>query len=301
MSVIQFTAPPLPHYIVSGKTPMPVGARHPNRQNIGVFDLLVVTRGCLYVGEDGQDYNVSEGHALLLRPDKHHYAFSGCLEKTTHYWVHFNILGDWTAIEEETYRQEREYMSPEEEAQRHVPISPFSATSYTVALPQFVKLVQPQKLTDTIDELIKMDQSIHLSGIRLKQQALFQEVIILLSASLGTGTPSPQSVCAERAASYLREHYKESFSAKKLGESINFHPVYIARCMQKVFGCPPAVYQLRIRIEQAKLLLLQTNLTVERIAEEVGFNHPAYFTSSFTKIEGMSPRKYRQRFTWTRE
>ncbi|MBJ6360684.1 helix-turn-helix domain-containing protein [Paenibacillus sp. GCM10012307] len=300
MSVILFTAPPLPHYIVSGKTPMPIGSKHPNRQNIGIFDLLIVTKGCLYVGEDEHDYEVAQGYALLLRPDKHHYAYSGCLEETTHYWLHFNILGEWTAIGEETYRSERD-TAFEEETQRPVRLSAFSTTSYTVALPQFVKLAQPQKLTEVIDQLIMMDQSTHLSGIRLKQQALFQEVILLLSASLRAGTPSPQSVCAERAASYLRENYKESFSAKRLGESINFHPVYIARCMQRMFGCPPAVYQLQVRIEQAKLLLLQTNLTVERIAEEVGFNQPAYFTSSFTKIEGLSPRKYRQRFTWTRE
>ncbi|MNJ46898.1 HTH-type transcriptional regulator ChbR [compost metagenome] len=68
--------------------------------------------------------------------------------------------------------------------------------------------------------------------------------------------------------------------------------------MQKVFGCSPAAYLQRYRIEQSKLLLLQSNYTVERIAEEVGFNHPAYFTASFTKIEGLSPRKYRQRFAW---
>lgn len=69
--------------------------------------------------------------------------------------------------------------------------------------------------------------------------------------------------------------------------------------MQKVFGCPPAVYLLRLRIQQSKLLLLQTDLTVERIAEQVGFNTASYFTACFTKMEGLSPRKYRQRFFGT--
>ena len=91
----------------------------------------------------------------------------------------------------------------------------------------------------------------HHSSVRLKQQALFQDIVGLLAASLETAAPSPGSVCAEKAAAYLREHYREPFSAKRLGENINFHPVYIARCMQKVFGCSPAAYMLLIRIEHS--------------------------------------------------
>ena len=67
--------------------------------------------------------------------------------------------------------------------------------------------------------------------------------------------------------------------------------------MQKEFGCAPFDYLMRLRIERAKLLLLQTDLPVARIGEEVGFNHAAYFTSCFAKYESISPRKYRQRFS----
>jgi AraC-like DNA-binding protein len=299
MPIIEFTAPPLPHYIVSGLTQAAPGGGHPNRQNIGAFDLLVVLQGCLYVGEGGIDYAIQEGHALILRPDGKHYAYKECTENTLYYWLHFHIHGDWRVVDEDSYRQ-NEWRTAREERPFGLSLPPFSTTAYTVALPQFTKLAQPLKMSELIGELTAMNQNIHLSSVRLKQQALFQEVIVLLSSSLGTEGPSSHTVCAERAASYLREHYSEPFSAKLLGESINFHPVYIARCMQKVYGCSPSVYLLHLRIEQSKLLLLQTDLTVERIAEKVGFNHAAYFTASFTKIEGLSPRKFRQRFSWSR-
>ncbi|MEF2966186.1 AraC family transcriptional regulator [Paenibacillus sp. M1] len=297
--VIEFTAPPLPHYIISGFSPIPAGGKHPSRKNIGAFDLLVVTRGCLYVGEEDRRYEITEGHALILRPDSYHYSYAECQEECLHYWLHFQILGDWRVIEDEEYYLHHGRYS-EGEVQGYISPPPFETTPYTVALPQFTKLAQPKKLAEVIDELNEMSRHIHRAGVRLKQQALFQEVIILLSASLGSTAPSPQSACAERAASYLREHYREPFSAQKLGESINFHPVYIARCMQKVFGCSPSAYLLRLRIDQAKLLLIRTDLPVERIAEEVGFNQAAYFTASFTRMEGLSPRKYRQRFAWNK-
>ncbi|GGH38221.1 helix-turn-helix transcriptional regulator [Paenibacillus segetis] len=300
MPIIEFTAPPLPHYIISGLSHAEIGGKHPSRQNIGAFDLLVVVQGCLFLRESGHDYEIKEGHALILRPDSQHYAYAGCLEETTHYWLHFQILGDWRVIDEESYYHSQ-WKSVSEDRPRHLSLPPFSTTSYNVALPQFTKLAQPLKMGEIINELTQMNQNIHLASVRLKQQALFQEVIVLLSSSLGTSGPSSQTVCAERAASYLREHYRDGFSAKQLGESINFHPVYIARCMQKVYGCSPSVYLINLRIEQSKILLLQTDLPVERIAEEVGFNHAAYFTSCFTKIEGLSPRKYRQRFAWDKE
>lgn len=297
-SVIEFTSPPLPHYIISGFSPLPVGGKHPSRKNIGAFDLLVVVQGCLYVEEGGHEYEITEGYALILRPDSSHYSYMGCKEETLHYWVHFQILGDWKVIEEEDYLAcHGRY--PEGEP-GYLSLPPFEITPYNIALPQFTKLAQPQKMAETISELNEMNRNIHLASVRLRQQALFQDVIMLLSASLGADGPSPQSACAERAASYLREHYREPFSAKQLGEAINFHPVYIARCMQKVFGCSPSTYLLRLRIDQSKLLLIQTDLPVERVAEEVGFNHAAYFTASFTRFEGMAPRKYRQRFAWNK-
>ncbi|MDF9844275.1 hypothetical protein [Paenibacillus sp. PastF-1] len=42
MSLLQFSSPPLPHYIISGLTNYSQGFRHVNRHNIKVFDLLVV-------------------------------------------------------------------------------------------------------------------------------------------------------------------------------------------------------------------------------------------------------------------
>ncbi|MGG6313125.1 helix-turn-helix domain-containing protein [Paenibacillus macerans] len=297
--IIEFTAPPLPHYIVGGSAVIPTGGKHPSRQNIGAFDLLVVVHGCLYVGEEGRDYEIPAGHALILRPDCYHYAYQGCRVDTLHHWLHFQLLGDWRVVEEEEYRQ-----SGWPSADKEIPglaLPPFTPTSYTVPLPQFAKLAQPQKIINLLDELTLMNRSIHLNSVRLRQQALFQNVIVELSASAMDAGPSPLSACAEKAASYLREHYREPFSAKLLGESINFHPVYVARCMQKAFGCSPAAYLLRLRIQQAKLLLLQTDHTIERIAEQVGFNQAAYFTACFTKMEGLSPRKYRQQFIWNKE
>lgn len=287
MTVYQFIAPPLPHYIVSGYHQEAAGSKHLNRRNIGVFDLLFVTSGCLYVGEGGQSFEVSQNHALLLRPDAHHYPTEDCREETGHYWLHFQTEGEWKAhdpLREGPYplRQQRDA---------------YQADAYILELPQFTRIQQPSKLIHVLDQLTELQHSSHLGMTRWRQEVLFQEVLQLLSLSIQGQLLSPARACAEQAAAFLRLHFREKFSAQELGEHLNFHPVYIARCMQKEYGCSPNEYLIRLRMEQAKLLLLQTSLPISRVAEDSGFNHAAYFTASFSKQEGMTPRMFRQRFS----
>lgn len=292
MTTLYMTIPPLPHYIIGGYTIAPAGRKHPSRRNIEVFDLLVVTRGCLYIGEEEQHYEVSAGHALILRPDAYHYATRACEEQTAYYWIHFQTTGKWSLSDQSETEEPAERTK-----ERTLSSSIYTTQTFTKQLPQFAKLLQPSKMDSLLRQLVQLNMNDHIPSVRWKQQLAFQEVVEHLSASMEAQGPTPSALCAEQAASYLREHYRESITAQELGESINFHPVYIARCMQKEFGCAPFDYLMRFRIERAKLLLLQTDLPIARIGEEVGFNHAAYFTSCFAKYESISPRKYRQRFS----
>ncbi|ULL13603.1 AraC family transcriptional regulator [Paenibacillus sp. H1-7] len=287
MSVLQFVSPPLPHYIASGYTIFHPGDKHMSRRNIGVFDLLVVTRGCLFIGEEDRHYEVSGGHALILRPDRHHYPTKGCEERTEYYWLHFDTTGKWGQVEEAENERPRE-PSGEKTA--------FTMETFTMLLPQFVSLPLPKATYEPLRQLSELEQESHMSWARWKLQLIFQGLLEQLSSSLDRRTASPGAHVAEQAASYLRMHYKEEVTARQLGEALNFHPVYIARCMQKEYGVSPFDYLLRYRIEQAKLLLLQTNHSIALIAEMVGFNQAAYFASCFAKVEGIPPRTYRQRF-----
>ncbi|WP_150269273.1 helix-turn-helix transcriptional regulator [Paenibacillus tepidiphilus] len=292
MTLLQFSAPPLPHYMVSGFGSFLPGERHMNRQNLQMFDLLVVTGGCLYVGEEDRRYEVRAGEALILRPDCHHFGTEGCHEETPCYWLHFQTTGSWSAI-----------TAPEtgpggpETADEPAPASFCDFHVFNLLLSQYTTLLQPARMEELLLQLEQLKVNGHLDSVRLRQQLLFQEILQLLSASIDRDRPVLSSkACAEQAASFLREHYREPVTTAMLGDSLNFHPVYIARCMNREYGCSPMEYLLRYRIEQSKLLLMQTRFPIARIAEEVGFNQAPYFSSSFMKQEGISPRQFRQRF-----
>ncbi|WP_019005112.1 helix-turn-helix transcriptional regulator [Cohnella laeviribosi] len=288
MNLLEFTVPPMPHYIASGHAVFAPGDRHMSRRHIRVFDLLFVQKGCLYVGEEERRYEVSSGCALILRPDCFHYGTEGCRERTEYYWLHFQATGSWSVADKPSER------CCEPEGVQAV--DPYDVRPFSIALPQFVKLAQPGKAEELLQQIGHLNPSAHLPLSRLKQQALFQELVHQLAASQKSSRTSPGRECAEQAAAYLRSRYREDITVRELGEKLNFHPVYIARCMQREYGCTPMEYLLRYRIEQAKLLLMQTDWTIARIAEEVGFNQAPYFSSCFSRLEGLSPRRFRQRF-----
>lgn len=58
-------------------------------------------------------------------------------------------------------------------------------------------------------------------------------------------------------------------------------------------GMSPYKYLSTIRIDQAKYLLNQTDLSIRDISENVGFDDPLYFSKFFRKQTGVSPKQYR--------
>ena len=53
-------------------------------------------------------------------------------------------------------------------------------------------------------------------------------------------------------------------------------------------------YLTQVRVEEAKAMLKNPKYNVMQVAEESGFDDPAYFTRVFKKHEGITPSKFKQ-------
>ncbi|WP_195576781.1 helix-turn-helix transcriptional regulator [Paenibacillus sp. 1001270B_150601_E10] len=286
MTIIQMTAPPLPHYIISGRDMIASGNAHPSRRNLGVFDLLYVIQGAFHIAEEDRLYEVGPGEAIILSPNLAHQSIKKC-EVTTHYfWLHFHTTGAWRHIEHHELQLRHSEID-------YAHISTMEKNPFTINLPIYTKIKHPSQMCEWLEELSSLGPLMHQRSTRWQQQLVFQQIVHELSSSVEQETRSQAAECAELAAAYLRQHYRDSVTAAELGEHLNFHPVYIARCMKKQFGSSPLEYLHRYRVHQAKLLLLHTNDSIARIAEEVGFQQASYFSTIFTKYEGLSPRSFR--------
>jgi transcriptional regulator GlxA family with amidase domain len=73
-------------------------------------------------------------------------------------------------------------------------------------------------------------------------------------------------------------------------------PRSFARRFSAATGHAPLAYVQRLRIEDAKRRLERTDVPVERIAWQVGYEDPAAFRRVFRRIAGLPPGAYRRRF-----
>ena len=71
-------------------------------------------------------------------------------------------------------------------------------------------------------------------------------------------------------------------------------PAYFSVLFKKTEGEGFARYLINVRIEQAKILLRESNLPVTEICRRVGYNDLKNFTQTFEKVTEVKPSTYRK-------
>jgi len=96
------------------------------------------------------------------------------------------------------------------------------------------------------------------------------------------------------AMSYIREHYRKGIGvvdiARAAGVSRRVLEIHFRKSMDR------SVYEevLRLRMNHACILLMETNLSVAQIAEALNYDEIKYFSRGFRKVVGISPLAYRK-------
>lgn len=276
--------PPLPYYLVIGLSTFSPGEMHPSRRSLGIFDLLWVVKGTLYIGEDDKEWEVTEGQTLILLPDRYHYPVKACETETVFYWIHFDFKGFWQH-------------TPDYEVGTVYPqVRKLWENPYRIRIPQYSS---PPEFALAERHLRKLlaDSAHHQSETFWSEQQLFMELLRLLDARQTRGEASPTLKLADKIEAYLRQHYQSDVTNSSLAEEFHFHPNYIVRCMKEIYDCTPMAYLHEYRIEQAKLLLIKTEWSIARIAEHIGFLNAPYFSNCFKAAAGISPLRFRKQYS----
>ena len=92
----------------------------------------------------------------------------------------------------------------------------------------------------------------------------------------------------------MREHYMEDISLTSLAAKYNVSMGSLSKMIKDRLQLNFSDYIAALRIQRAKELLSDESLSIQEIAEIVGYNDYFYFTKVFKKIEGISPSKYRK-------
>lgn len=127
-------------------------------------------------------------------------------------------------------------------------------------------------------------------------QALLLGLISRLLETLDQGQVrafQPEYYRLRKAFDFMQTHFRENPSLEEIAGRVGLAPNYFHRCFGKLFGRTPFNFMLEQRLNQARRLLVSTDLSIKEIARAVGYDDSPYFARVFTKHLQVSPSAYR--------
>lgn len=150
-------------------------------------------------------------------------------------------------------------------------------------------VLKPVSKTDVVQLLTRLIQGLEQEA---RQKALAQVASTLIPDAAGAKDTGYRDTIRTIVDAKLGD---SGFSLTVLAEELGFSPGYLSGLFKKTFGAAFQDYVLGRRLDQAKLMLLATELKNYEIAEAVGFEDANYFNTRFKKQYGLSPQQYRRK------
>lgn len=101
---------------------------------------------------------------------------------------------------------------------------------------------------------------------------------------------------SQRIRAYLDQHYTERITLKSIAAHFNCSEPYISHVFKEATGFSPIQYVIRRRIGLAQTHLIASEYTATQISTLVGYDNTNYFNTTFTRIVGISPIRYRKKY-----
>lgn len=134
-------------------------------------------------------------------------------------------------------------------------------------------------------------QKYALEEVRLSVERL--EGYILQCQAQHNDTPAAR--CGRLAVEYIQAHYADSdLKLPDLLEHLGVSRSYFSTVFKEKTGQSFVEYLTNLRMDKAKEYLRETGLCTYEIAERIGFADPHYFSLTFRRRTGMTPKQYRE-------
>lgn len=258
------------------------------------FEFMYVVDGAVDIYYDGAWFPLKKADIFYFRPNVENYMI---VDATRHFHTHC-IHFDWLPpAEGDNFAAEDFYVhsisSPDYdrrvEALKARPL--YEPADFT--MPTHIHTSGQQNYLKLFSQCY-YNYIKHGTAASLMLQSAFYEIIALLATEYSTQKQVPEvHPQIIRAMDYVRNHYTETITAPQLACKYGLSPKYFGFLFKKATGKALGDYVLELRIYAAKEMLLGSSLTIEEIAEKVGFCNSFYFSNCFKRMEKISPSGYR--------
>ena len=259
-----------------------------NTRRLVDHELVIVLEGTCRIEVADDSYDLDTGSWIIIPPDTPHSTLSAPDQSLRRYCVHF----DWLYAGD--HRTPRQWVFAPEQ------LSPDDIRPAPEWLPQerLQGRADMELVEDTLHRLTESWTSADARRHATCRGILLELLAILLTPASPTKASEPDRELAQNVRQLLENpDIVHGDSIQSMLETLGLSYAHLCRVFQRHFGVAPGRYINMLRIERAKRLLSDESIAIAAIATEVGFNSPQYFTRTFRRFTGLSPREYRSHLT----
>ena len=154
------------------------------------------------------------------------------------------------------------------------------------------------------DELLSIFRAIERESYRTNCAETANLLALALVSKICTmfethGQPRREKVptLSSRAKDFIDTHYTENIKLEDIAKAVYTNAYNLSKVFKAEIGISPMKYVILRRMGEAQNLLINTDMTITRIAMSVGYNNSNYFQNVFKDFMQMTPKEYRKRWT----
>lgn len=155
-----------------------------------------------------------------------------------------------------------------------------------------VILFTGQMLTETEMERLNRSLTTVLGKGLFSVEEILQHIDAALAKKPRLGRTAQRLV--RQAMAYIHEHYDEPISREDVAEYLGISNDYLTASFRREVGMTFVAYLNRYRMNQAKIMLSESLLSITEVAMAMGYSDSSYFSRVFRQHIGVSPEEYRR-------
>ena len=237
------------------------------------MELIYVSEGSIHITLDDVKKTVSEGQLIIILPKQVHAGIPHADGVKI-----YSFFLDLESLTNKTYITSQF-------------IKPLIDGDFV-----FANTTNHPKIINKLYEIINTPKKYHPVYI----QGLYFELIGLLFEYAFISQKRSSTIKIKNILIYIQEHLSEEITPKNISEFFSYSESHLCRMFKNQMGVTVCKYVQNLRIENAKTLLLETNMEIRNISETCGFTDFSYFCRLFKASTNCSPSQFRKNYTQTK-
>ncbi len=151
----------------------------------------------------------------------------------------------------------------------------------------------------TLIATIRVEAELRRSCYKVRINSICREICVLLyrhcdnSPGAVNGSSSKGGFVVEKVKAFIMANMSAHLTLDKIAWHAGWSGPHLARVFKKTAGESVFSYLRRVRLDEARLLLITTNKPISKISKDIGISSPAVFARAFRAHAGLTAKAFR--------